>query len=62
MVKEPLDRLVKVEIAHVVQDLGDEPEIYQVAAGVLGAANIQVNREPLVDGFFAERLFGVDRV
>ncbi len=48
--------------SHVGERAGEEPEEYQVAGGVLDAADVLVNRQPLIRFGLAERQLVVPRV
>ena len=59
--EQPLERLAQVlrGDAEIGQRLGEEPRVHEVQHGVLGAADVLVDRHPLGDFFGAERGVGI---
>ncbi len=55
-------RFINIQQADIFQEFGKEPEIDKMPDGMLGSADIQVNRQPGLGRFPAERFLAVFRI
>ena len=60
--QEVRERLIEVDEAGVVQDLREEARVQEVQDGVLDAADVLIDRRPVIDLVLGERLLVVVRV
>ena len=62
LVEEPGERLAERAHAHLVHDLGEEPRVEEVEHGMLDAADVLVDGQPVVGDGALERLLVVGRI